>query len=188
MTGCVSERELGGAYAYLLVLYLGDGTLSIGPRNVWQVRISLDARYPQIITRGQEAIAEVGGRAVGATARPGCIVISSYWKHWICLFPQHGRGRKHERSIKLEVWQRSLVVTHPDAFITGLIHSDGCRVLNRVKGHVYPRYFFSNLSADIRGMFSWACTMLGVESRAAGPRNIAVSRRASVEQLVGPKA
>jgi len=165
--------------------------LSIGRRHVWRLRISLDARYPQIIARGQRAIAEVGGRGVGATARPGCVVISSYWKHWVCLFPQHGRGPKHERSIRLEAWQRSRVVTHPGDFVAGLVHSDGCRVLNRVKGHVYPRYFFSNLAADIRDLFVWACTMVGVESRAAGPRNVAVSRKASVailDRLVGPKA
>ena len=72
-----------------------------------------------------------------------------------------------------------------------MIHSDGCRVLNRVQRGVYPRYFFSNYSAEIRDMFVWACTLVGVESRAAGPRNIAVSRRASVEildRLVGPKS
>ena len=28
------------------------------------------------------------------------------WKHWPCLFPQHGPGRKHERKIRLEAWQR----------------------------------------------------------------------------------
>jgi hypothetical protein len=191
VAGCANERELGPEYAYLLGLYLGDGTLSPGRRNVWHLPISLDARYPQIIARGQQAIADVGGRRVGATARPGCVVISSYWKHWVCVFPQHGPGHKHERSIKLEGWQRSLVVMHPGHFLGGLIESDGCRVLNRVKGHVYPRYFFSNLSADIRGLFVWAAGMVGVESRAAGPRNVAVSRRASVailDRLVGPKA
>ena len=79
---------------------------------------------------------------------------------------------------------------YPGQFLAGLIESDGCRVLNRVKGNVYPRYFFSNQSADIRGLFVWAAGLVGVESRADGPRNIAVSRRASVEildRLVGPK-
>ena len=100
-------------------------------------------------------------------------------------------GRKHERSIRLDGWQCSVVVASPGDFVAGLTHSDGCRVLNRVKGHVYPRYFFSNLSADIRGLFVWACTLLGVESRAAGPRNVAVSRQASVailDRIVGPKS
>jgi hypothetical protein len=175
----------------VLGLYLGDGMLSLGRRNVWKLRISLDAKYPQIVARGQRAIADVSGRRVGAVARPGCVEISGYWKHWLCLFPQHGRGSKHERPIRLEGWQRSSVVTHPEDFIAGLIHSDGSRVLNRVKGHAYPRYCFSNLSADIRDLFGWVCTVVGVEFRAAGPRNVTVSRKASVEildRLVGPKA
>ena len=191
VAACADERALEAPYAYLLGLYLGDGMLSLGRRNVWKLRISLDAKYPQIVARGRRAIADVSGRRVGAVARPGCIEISGYWKHWPCLFPQHGRGPKHERVIRLDGWQRSTVVTHPEDFIAGLIQSDGCRVVNRVKGHSYPRYFFSNLSADIRELFAWACSLVGVDTRPAGSRNVTVSRRASVEildRLVGPKA
>ena len=191
MAACIDDRELGPTYAYLLGLYLGDGMLSMGRRNVWRLRISLDATYPQIIAQAQRAMADVSERRVGAVARPGCLEVWAYWKHWRCLFPQHGPGHKHERSILLEGWQRSVVVTHPGEFIAGLIHSDGCRVLNRVTRGVYPRYFFSNLSAEIREMFTWACALVGVESRPAGPRNIAVSRRESVailDRLVGPKS
>jgi hypothetical protein len=189
--GCIDERELGPAYAYLLGIYLGDGMLSMGRRHVWRLRITLDAKYPQIVARAQRAVAEVSQRRVGAVARIGCLEVYGYWKHWPCLFPQHGPGLKHKRSIRLEAWQRRLVVAHPGDFIAGLIHSDGCRVLNRVQRGIYPRYFFSNYSAEIREIFVWACTLVGVESRAAGPRNIAVSRRASVailDRLVGPKS
>ena len=191
VTGCVDERQLGPAYAYLLGLYLGDGMLSAGRGNVWRLRISLDAKYPQIVARAQRTMAEVSERRVGAVARIGCLEVWGYWKHWMCLFPQHGIGHKHERPIGLETWQRSLVVAHPDEFIAGLIHSDGCRVMNRVQRGAYPRYFFSNYSAEIREMFVWACALIGVEARPAGARNIAVSRRESVailDRLVGPKA
>lgn len=174
---CAEERALGAPYAYLLGLYLGDGMLSLGRRHVWRVRITLDARYPGIIRRGRDAISDVSGRVAGATARPGCIEISSYWKHWVCVFPQHGSGPKHERPISLAAWQSAIVASHPSDFLTGLIHSDGCRCLNRVKGYVYPRYFFTNLSADIRGLFVWACHLVGVDCRPTNARNIAVSRR-----------
>ena len=41
---------------------------------------------------------------------PGAIVVSTVaWQHWPCLFPQHGPGRKHERPIVLEHWQRVIV-------------------------------------------------------------------------------
>lgn len=190
-TVCTDERSLGASYAYLLGLYLGDGMLSASRRNVWKLRITLDAKYPGIIDRGRSAIADVSGRVPGATGRPGCIEISGYWKHWVCLFPQHGIGPKHERKIQLESWQSAVVSAHPGAFLAGLIHSDGCRCLNRVKGYVYPRYFFSNLSTDIRDLFAWACHLVGVECRQSNARNIAVSRRSSVarlDELVGPKA
>jgi hypothetical protein len=71
--------------------------------------------------------------------------------HWICLFPQHGPGRKHERKIELTGWQQDLVDLDPRPLLRGLLHSDGCRVLNWVKGTPYPRYHFSNVSPDIPG-------------------------------------
>ena len=47
-------------------------------------------------------------RAAGPHTRPSRAAWSSTcrWKHWPCLFPQHGPGRKHERPIVLEDWQR----------------------------------------------------------------------------------
>jgi hypothetical protein len=45
------------------------------------------------------------------------------------------------------------ICCHSKAFLRGLIHSDGCRVLNRVNGKDYPRYFFSQVSDDIRRLF-----------------------------------
>ena len=79
--------------------------------------------------------------AVGSSARPpgyavqrvrsqGCTYVQSWWKHWPCVFPQHGAGRKHERPIVLEPWQRELVEQHPGRFLRGLFHSDGCRITN----------------------------------------------------------
>jgi hypothetical protein len=187
---CVDEQGLGPAYGHLLGLYLGDGMLSEARRNVWRSRISLDAKYPGIIQRAKAAMKDVAQRAVGEVARPGCVEINAYWKHWICLFPQHGAGPKHKRPIRLSSWQANLVAHHPDAFVAGLIHSDGCRCVNKVRGHEYPRYFFSNLSADIRSLFVEACSLIGVDCRPDGPRNISVARRDSVavlEHLVGPK-
>lgn len=92
-------------------------------------------------------------------------------------FPQHGPGRKHLRSIILSDWQLDLTHAHPGALIRGLIHSDGCRVLNRfrtklpsgrVAEYEYVRYSWPN----------------------PNHRNLTVSHRKSVailEELVGPK-
>jgi hypothetical protein len=124
----------------------------------------------------------------------GCSEVYVYSKTLICLFPQHGRGPKHKRPIRLARWQQRIVQRQPELFVRGLIHSDGCRFTNPVrhgqKLYTYPRYNFSNASADIRKLFCDACDLLGVEWRVMNARNISVARRGSVARLdefVGPK-
>jgi hypothetical protein len=114
-------------------------------------------------------------------------------------FPQHGPGRKHDRPIVLTDWQLQLSHKHPEAFTRGLIHSDGCRVVNqfrtrlpsgRVAKYSYIRYFFSNHSADIRQIFIDHCALLGIRVTQSNHRNLTVSHRDSVailEAIVGPK-
>jgi hypothetical protein len=63
-------------------------------------------------------------QAVGYTS------VVSYWKHWPCLFPQHGPGPKHLREIRLADSQREIVADHPGLFLRRLFNSDGCRVAN----------------------------------------------------------
>jgi hypothetical protein len=158
---------------------------------VWRLRLTLDVAYPNVIARATATTTDVRGRRPGVTARSGCVDISSYWKHWLCCFPQHGIGPKHARDVRLQAWQRSAVVSWPEAFLAGLIHSDGCRCLNRVKGRAYPRYFFSNRSPQVRAMFVAACALVGVDCRPAGQWNISVARRDSVvllDRLVAPKS
>jgi hypothetical protein len=184
------DTDLGPAYAHLLGLYLGDGNLSVGRRGVWRLRITLDVRYPDIIAGAQRSAATVAGHRSGLVQRSGCVDVSNYWKYWPCAFPQHGSGPKHMRPIRLEGWQMDLIRAEPRAFLAGLIESDGTRCMNRVRGYVYPRYFFTNMSSDIRQLFVWACSLVGVDCRADGPRNISVARRESVAILdgfVGPK-
>jgi len=105
---------------------------------------------------------------------------------------------KYTRKIELADWQREVVEEFPHEFIRGLIHSDGCRYTNwtdriiagEVKRYEYIRYTFSNASDDIRGLFSWALDMVGIEWRVMNARNISVAERASVALLdtfVGPK-
>ncbi len=189
-TPCVDPLALGSTYAHLLGLYLGDGFLSLGRRAVWRLRITLDSRYPAVIEQAAFVTAQVRGRPAGIVVRQGCVDVSSYWKHWICCFPQHGPGEKHTRDVGLHPWQQSIVESWPAPFLTGLIHSDGCRCLNRVKGYSYPRYFFSNRSQQIRDMFATACAQVGVDSRPAGRWNVSVARQDSVallDRLIVPK-
>jgi hypothetical protein len=137
-------------------------------------------------------MAEVLPNKVGKIKKTNerCWDVHSFSKHWPCLFPQHGPGKKHQRTIELVPWQQELVDRDPRPLIRGLLHSDGCRVLNWVNGTPYPRYHFSNMSADIRGIFGRACDQLGIEWRPNNPWTLSVARRGSVallDDFVGPK-
>jgi hypothetical protein len=189
-------------YAYLLGMYLGDGAIHVSRRGSVLLKIHLDALYPGIVGECVAAVGAVSDRAVQVYGRDGhrISIVQCGWKRWPEAFPQHGPGRKHTRPIVLEPWQQAIVDEHAGMFVRGLIHSDGCRTINRfttrlpsgrVAEYAYPRYFFSNLSADIRALFCAACDRLGVRWTQSNPRNISVSHRRSVailEGLVGPKA
>jgi hypothetical protein len=105
-----------------------------------------------------------------------------------------GPGMKHERAIVLAPWQQDVVEAHPWQLLRGLIHSDGCRAINTIrrgdKTYRYPRYFFSNESTDIIGIFTTALDRVGVKWRMCRPNMVAVSRRADVafmDEHIGPK-
>src|SRR5437016_2729366 len=119
-------------YGYLLGLYLGDGYIATHRRGVSRLRIVLDAAYPGIVAECAAAMQAVAPtRRIHVLSRRGsrCVEVSNYWKHWPCFFPQHGKGRKHTRPIELARWQDRIVVAHPEPFLRGLIHSDGCRII-----------------------------------------------------------
>lgn len=109
-----------------------------------------------------------------------------------------GPGRKHERSIVLEDWQRDIVATHPGPFLRGLFHSDGCRAKNwtqkivagETKRYDYPRWQFTNRSQDIRELCRWALDLAEVPWRQSNWDTISVSTRSGVARLdglIGPK-
>ena len=185
------------SYAYLLGLYLGDGCLLRHPRGVYRLHIFLDSAYPIIAAECEAAMA-----LVMPASRTRCwpdrhqnmLHVSSYSKHWPHLFPQHGPGVKHKRRIELEPWQEQIVERHPGRLLRGLIHSDGCRVVNRIrhpkKTYEYPRYFFTNRSLDIQRIFCETCDRLDIAWRQDGPWNVSVARREAVaimDRHVGPK-
>lgn len=192
------------AYAYLLGLYLGDGHIVQNrAMRVPSLSVSCTDTWPGLIEACVQAMQSVlpSNRAT-KVQRQGCVEVKIYSKHLRCLFPQHGPGKKHERRIVLEPWQQEIVDAHPWDFIRGLVHSDGCRITNWTtrliggerKRYEYPRYFFTNVSDDIRQLFTSTLDGLGVEwthcTRHGKPYNIAVARKASVALMdthIGPK-
>jgi len=182
------------AYAYLLGLYLGDGWIS-RERRTYRLRIVQDMRYRDLIRLTQRTMQRVRGGCgrAGTATKIGCIEIYASWNHWPCLFPQHGTGRKHLRPIPLEEWQERIVGRYPRQLLRGLIHSDGCRTINRVQNgrYAYPRYFFDNNSADIQQIFRDTCDALGIHCRNSKATTISIARRHDVAMLdafVGPKS
>lgn len=183
-----------GAYNYLLGMYLGDGHITDMGRS-YRLRIFCADAYPEILTEVRSAMTASLPNRVSTTHMEGCVSLAAYSKHWPCLFPQHGPGRKHERPIRLQPWQKDLVFNHPRPFLRGLIHSDGCRCLNTVtvngKKYAYPRYFFTNSSQDILDLFCWACSLIGITARQNNDHSVNVARRDNVALLdtfIGPKA
>jgi Homeodomain-like domain len=190
--GAHDLASLPSAYVYLLGMYLGDGCLSAHRREVFKLRISLDARYPEIVEECREAMHAVVTRSrVNAVDNRTWFELYSYSKSWPCLFPQHGPGKKHERPITLAPWQWALVSQRPDLLLRGLLHSDGCRFQNTGRGGwSHPRYAFANASHDIRAIFCVTCELLGLRWTASAGRTIYVSRKDDVALLdlfVGPK-
>lgn len=192
----------GPVYCYLLGLYLGDG-------YVWRVRgstptlwLTLDTQYPGIIAEAMRAMERVfAGAYVRTTVKKtaNCAMVKATHPAVMLAFPQHGAGRKHKRRIELAPWQLELTRRHPKHLLRGLMHSDGCRCVNRFtvvlpKGgpreYSYVRYFFSNLSGDILAIFCKHCELLGIRWTQSNHRNISISHRRSValmDSFVGPK-
>jgi hypothetical protein len=176
----------------VLGIYLGDGCISRHPR-AWRLRITLDDKYPGIIDRCREAIDVLmpGQRAATFRRSNNCTEVSLYSKHWPCLLPQSGPGKKHLRPIRLEPWQEVLVKQATEEFIRGLIDSDGCRVVANDRGVRSVRHHFSNRSDDIRGLFCAALDQLGIPWTRPSKYVIAVYHKAGVARLdefVGPKS
>ena len=191
-----------GSYCYLLGIYLGDGCIQVCPGGSAFMAITLDSIYPGIVAETRLAITAVwpGTPARRILRKEGRVtIVKAYHPVLPIAFPQHGPGRKHLRKIALADWQLELTERHPRQLLRGFIHSDGCRSINRVRtklpsGRVaeykYPRYFFSNLSADIRGIFCDHCELLGIRWTQSNPRNISIADRTSValmDEFVGPK-
>lgn len=199
LAGAWSVQD-GAAYCYLLGIYLGDGT--VATQKGVRLQIVNDRRYPGI---SNEIVNSMAVTFPGRSPRvhPSSVGASDV----LCIshpavlraFPQHGAGRKHGRPIVLVDWQLELTHAFPGSLLRGLIHSDGCRVVNRFKTELpsgrtaeysYVRYFFTNHSLDIRRIFCEHCALLGIRVTRSNHRNLSVSHRRSVailEELVGPK-
>ncbi|WBQ02399.1 transcriptional regulator [Kribbella sp. CA-293567] len=183
------------AYALLLGWYLGDGSIAEARREVFTLQIANDDRYPELtqeIAATMRMVKPTGSPCLRGSKTASYTRIEVRWKHWPCLFPQHGPGRKHLRRIELAGWQQEIVAKYPEQLVRGLFHSDGCRFVNwaskptvdgGTKRYHYIRYMFSNESDDIRNILTDALDLLGIPWRKPRVNVVAVSRRAGVDAL-----
>jgi hypothetical protein len=182
-------------YAYLLGLYLGDGCISRAgatDKDVWKLRIICADAWPGLIRECERAMRSIRpGNKVSTQEKVGCTEVISCSRHWPCLFPQHGPGKKHMRKIDLQLWQRTIVMANPGHLARGLFHSDGYRGINRVRAglargdqwYEYPRYLFTNESRDILRLCGETLDLLGVAWRFSRRNAISVARREAVARL-----
>lgn len=189
---CGFDPHRAYQYAYALGFYLGDGCISKGPR-AYRLRIFQDARYVKLIKEQQQTLQDLFENNKVSLAKHGenCIAISVYSNALPSLFPQHGKGKKHNRQIVLDDWQKQIVEKHPKAFIKGLIISDGCRFVGKANNQTYEyvNYQFTNYSKDIRDLFVWACTLIGVKTTEYKHCNMIRTRKdvEILEDFIGKK-
>jgi len=184
-------------YLYLLGQYLGDGCIDRMGRS-WVLRIATCDAYPDIRAEVVSAIHTLVDNRIHFVQNQGCTTVGCITRQWLHFFPQHGPGRKHKRAIVLADWQLDLVRRDARPLIRGLIRSDGYRGTNwterrvgdTVKRYEYPRYQFSNESADIKRIFTDALDQLGIAWRVMNRKTISIARAeavAALDAFVGPK-
>jgi hypothetical protein len=184
-------------YLYLLGMYLGDGCISHAPRTT-ALRIACDDHWPAVMAECYQAVGVVSKRPVYRVAGIGCTYVTTLWKHWPCLFPQHGPGVKHcDRSSWLTATRaRNCGPAAVDPWPAALGRLPDCEhrasaTTTGTRTYTYPRYFFSNEGSDIRGIFSAALDLLDIAWRHNRHNSISVARRdavAALDEFVGPKA
>ena len=191
--------RLPPSYAYLLGLYLGDGNITrqparrVPPPDHARSRLSDDHRR----TAG-EAMAEVmpSSRASVQLRRDGaCVEVYSFSKHWPCLFPQHGPGRKHERRIALTDWQRAPLRPAPSSCFAGSSTrtAAGRSTASGAPARHTPIRATPSPTTPPTSAGSSATYLdaLDIAWRPMGWRNISIARRDAVAKLdafIGPKA
>lgn len=154
-------------YAYVLGLYLGDGYINLQTPayGVYKLRITQDVKYQHLVEEHRKALETIfeGNRAaVYHHKNSNAIDVYIHSQLIGVLFPQRGSGPKNKRDVSLEDWQLRIVEQHPDAFLRGLMQTDGSRYTRKQGNHEYVTYNFTNTSEDIIKMVEHCCDMLGL--------------------------
>jgi hypothetical protein len=153
------------SYAFLLGIYLGDGCISKTHKdNVYKLRILCDNRYINILNEISKSISIIlpdNKVSINRHGSDNCSEIYVYSKNLIQLFPQHDTGKKHERQIILEDWQKEIIDEYNLDFFKGLMYSDGSFYFSGK----YERANFTNKSIDIINLCSESMKKLNINHK-----------------------
>ena len=179
------ERMPTGPDAYLLGLYLGDGCLSesVAACSAFASRWTRDTPASSTSavglwpfrsrTKWAGCSARDASRFTRTPSTGSVSFRSTASAPSIC-----GPSCLHSGS------SRSPLTAIRTCFFEDSCSSDGWRGTNRVPGgYEYPRYMFSNRSADIRQLFQAGCQRMAINCRPTGKWQVAVSRRKDVARM-----
>lgn len=150
-------------YSFILGLYLGDGCITENGRNnsSYKLRIAQDKKYPKTISLIQNRLSSFFGKESKLVSGKGCYHITIYDKYLPIYFPQHGKGFKHDRKIRLNDFQLKNI--DDVELLKGLWISDGSFYIAKLSKYKYERYNFTNKSTDLIEIFSGLLDNLGVK-------------------------
>lgn len=193
---CEFDSHHAYHYSYILGIYLGDGYIVKCPRT-YELRITQDNKYKNLMEECKfslEVLFPNNIVSINQIRNCNASIITVYSNSLIDLFPQHGKGKKHQRKIELETWQKNIINEYPKQFLKGLIHSDGCRFIRKCKKplkiYEYTSYNFKNYSKDILEICCDICKLLGVHYTLPNIVTISIARRKDVlflDSFIGPK-
>jgi len=172
-------------------MYLGDGYISKGERT-YRLRIFLFSEHMEILEKCKQYLKVLFPNnkvSYNKQLKSRCNTLYVYNNELPTIFPQHGKGNKHTREIKLECWQKEILNKFPEEFISGLLDSDGCSYYQTNLNNV--RYYqFSNRSEDIKSLFIDYCVLLGIECTIDSDKILSIRRkeeRTKLERFYLPK-
>lgn len=153
------------SYAFILGVYLGDGCISKTHKaDIYRLRIALDLKYQKL---NEEVILELqkifpnNKVSLNRTGETNGCIVSVYSSSLLKLFPQHDTGRKHERPIILEEWQKEIIDDFKIDFLKGLMYTDGCFYYSGK----YEMCNFTNKSKDIINLCSDTMNKLNINHK-----------------------
>ena len=158
--------EIVPNYSYIFGCYLGDGHITEHERTN-KLTLYSDIKHQDIIINQKFSLKLLfPNNKINEYIIKNCARISVYNKNILTLFPQHGKGLKSDRQIKLENWQKEIISKEPECFIKGLIDTDGSYYTQSqiIKGIVYKydMFSFTNKSSDIKNLYVETLSKLNI--------------------------